>query len=540
VTRSESPSTRTTTSCGTSANPASSRPSNLDRDTTVVTLSKEGRDLLESRRLDADPDARHAFYDGLDKPREATHDTQVYRAYLQEAERLRDEDANVHRIQLDNELKREYQQFLQERNRDKEDSDGRPDRDVEEVRAWALEHHLPCDEDGHLQFPDVRIEYDIDGREHTLDVEVLTPHYRGAHAAAKSSAGFACYRGGAVRLSAGGGGRCGGGRGGRHGGRGAAPMTFDERVQTVVKVGVTERQARFLVTVMLHAGVCVPRQYARFCSIVHGLKTRKFFAKLVRLGYASEHDCRHNRARVYHVHHSGIWRVSVVCFRCRAWHRCRFGRTSHSHCAPRTREAPRAPCTLTMRPISHLNSAGGLVAGWSWRGDTAPRVVPCGSNSPSRQRGRSASTASLRRLTRGPSWTSATACSTQPARGFTRRASNGAPLGSDFDYLRTLIRGSYYQPIGPVVLASNARWGHLQPRGGTPPLTVFDLFFKAGGTQTVRDYKQDELSAYDAFGIPLGGTRLVVFNEEIRFPVFRIVKSVLFAVLARHRFTHAR
>jgi outer membrane protein insertion porin family len=102
-------------------------------------------------------------------------------------------------------------------------------------------------------------------------------------------------------------------------------------------------------------------------------------------------------------------------------------------------------------------------------------------------------------------------------------------LGSDFDYLRTLIRGSYYQPIGPVVLASNARWGQLQPRGGTPPLTVFDLFFKAGGTQTVRGYKQDELSAYDAFGVPLGGTRLLVFNEEIRFPVFRIVKGVLFA-----------
>jgi len=38
-------------------------------------------------------------------------------------------------------------------------------------------------------------------------------------------------------------------------------MTFDERTQAVVKMGgFTERQARFLVTVMLHAGVCVPRQ----------------------------------------------------------------------------------------------------------------------------------------------------------------------------------------------------------------------------------------------------------------------------------------
>ena len=34
-------------------------------------------------------------------------------------------------------------------------------------------------------------------------------------------------------------------------------MTFDERVQAVGKFGFTDRQARFLVTVMLHAGVCV-------------------------------------------------------------------------------------------------------------------------------------------------------------------------------------------------------------------------------------------------------------------------------------------
>ncbi len=45
----------------------------------------------------------------------------------------------------------------------------------------------------------------------------------------------------------------------------------------------------------------------------------------------------------------------------------------------------------------------------------------------------------------------------------------------------------------------------------------------------MRGYRQDELSAYDVMDIPLGGTRLVVFNEEIRFPIFRIVKGVLFA-----------
>jgi hypothetical protein len=187
----------------------------LDRDTSVVTLTKEGRDLLESRRQHADAPDRQAFHHGVHRPRELTHDAQVYRAYLKEAERLREDGAHIHRVLLDDELKRDYQEFLQERNRDQEDSDGRPDREVEEVLEWAQEHNLPCDEEGHVQFPDVRIEYDIEGRDHTLDVEVLTPHYRGAHAAAKGSAGFACYRGGRACLVASSGGRGGGGRSGR-------------------------------------------------------------------------------------------------------------------------------------------------------------------------------------------------------------------------------------------------------------------------------------------------------------------------------------
>jgi outer membrane protein insertion porin family len=102
-------------------------------------------------------------------------------------------------------------------------------------------------------------------------------------------------------------------------------------------------------------------------------------------------------------------------------------------------------------------------------------------------------------------------------------------FGSDLDYLRTLVRGSYYQPVGPVVLAGNVRWGRLLPLGGRPPLTVFDLFFNAGGTETVRGYAQDELSAYEFFGAPLGGTKLLVVNAELRAPLFWRFGGVLFA-----------
>ena len=103
------------------------------------------------------------------------------------------------------------------------------------------------------------------------------------------------------------------------------------------------------------------------------------------------------------------------------------------------------------------------------------------------------------------------------------------PLGSDVDYLRSLIRGSYYQPLGPVVLAGNVRWGRLATYGGTPPLTIFDLFFNAGGTESVRGYRQDALSAYSFFDAPLGGTTLLVANAELRAPLFWRFGGVLFA-----------
>lgn len=86
-------------------------------------------------------------------------------------------------------------------------------------------------------------------------------------------------------------------------------MQFEDRVRAVAEFGFTERQARFLVNVMLHSGVCLLRQYSSFADIVHGQKTRKFFFKLVRLRYASAYPCRHNRARVYQVHHKALYRA---------------------------------------------------------------------------------------------------------------------------------------------------------------------------------------------------------------------------------------
>jgi hypothetical protein len=172
--------------------------------TTLVILTERGRDVLEALRRKS-PDGRaQAFHTGLRNPRELGHDLMVYRAYLRTADRIVEQGGRIHRIVLDDELKREYQQFLQAANRGRPGSEGQPLRDEDSIERWAIGQRLPY-EDGHVQFPDVRLEYeDRDGRAVTEDVEVETPHYRGGHAAAKARSGFTRYSSAGGRLGGGG------------------------------------------------------------------------------------------------------------------------------------------------------------------------------------------------------------------------------------------------------------------------------------------------------------------------------------------------
>jgi hypothetical protein len=89
-------------------------------------------------------------------------------------------------------------------------------------------------------------------------------------------------------------------------------MTFNERAHAVSEFGFTTRQARFLVTVILHGGVCLPRQYARLAGTAYGHKVNVFFDKLVSLRYAVRCRCVHNRAAVYHVRHQLLYRAIGV------------------------------------------------------------------------------------------------------------------------------------------------------------------------------------------------------------------------------------
>jgi hypothetical protein len=181
------------------------------RDSAVV-LTDRGRDVLEASR---EPGRRphQQFYAGFKREPELEHDVQIYDAFLTSAERLAERDARIERIVLDYELKREYQRWLHERDRDRDDCDGRPDRAAHEIQQWAAAHELPYFDD-QVHFPDLRIDYEeLDGRHLREDIEVVTVHYRGGHGAAVSRSGFSCYGGFTARLSGRSGGRgCGHGR----------------------------------------------------------------------------------------------------------------------------------------------------------------------------------------------------------------------------------------------------------------------------------------------------------------------------------------
>jgi hypothetical protein len=170
------------------------------RRTTLVTLTGDGREVLERARRSGTGDGRQEFYVGVRKPRELAHDSRVYGAYVRAADRLAERGDRVRRVVLEEELKREYQRFLQAESRARrENGEGPHDRE-QAIARWAQEHELPY-EDGHVQLPDARIEYEgRDGRRAVEDIEVVTPHYRGAHAAAKARSGFTRYRAFGARL----------------------------------------------------------------------------------------------------------------------------------------------------------------------------------------------------------------------------------------------------------------------------------------------------------------------------------------------------
>jgi hypothetical protein len=72
--------------------------------------------------------------------------------------------------------------------------------------------------------------------------------------------------------------------------------------------GLTEHQSEFLVTVMVHSGCFLERQYCAFTGMVRGQNSREFIARLVTRGFARAIEPGPvRRGRLYHVQHKPLY-----------------------------------------------------------------------------------------------------------------------------------------------------------------------------------------------------------------------------------------
>ena len=99
------------------------------------------------------------------------------------------------------------------------------------------------------------------------------------------------------------------------------------RVSALREYGLTLRQREFLVSVMVHSGCFLERQYCEFTSTVRGQNSREFMAKLVARGYVRAIEPGPiRRGCLYHVHHKPLYErlakptIAIVVFaRSAAW-----------------------------------------------------------------------------------------------------------------------------------------------------------------------------------------------------------------------------
>jgi hypothetical protein len=146
----------------------------------VVTLTRHGKRVLEQSGDGG------TFYAGFVKPAEMAHDATIYRMYQAEATRIAKQGGQIRGVTLDYELKRSIYSPLAK------ETPGTSQYKKRQAEI-AAEHGLKVVR-GHIQLPDLRIEYQTrSGEIERTDLELATTHYRGGQLASKADAGFTFY-----------------------------------------------------------------------------------------------------------------------------------------------------------------------------------------------------------------------------------------------------------------------------------------------------------------------------------------------------------
>lgn len=110
-------------------------------------------------------------------------------------------------------------------------------------------------------------------------------------------------------------------------------------------------------------------------------------------------------------------------------------------------------------------------------------------------------------------------------------------LGGQVNFVKFQLEDAWFIGWPPAtVLAVATRVGLAAPYAGTGDLVIEDRF-RAGGSTTLRGYREDRVGPVDARDNPKGGDLRVLLNLEWRFPIWRFLGGVTFvdagAVTAR-------
>ena len=108
-------------------------------------------------------------------------------------------------------------------------------------------------------------------------------------------------------------------------------------------------------------------------------------------------------------------------------------------------------------------------------------------------------------------------------------------IGSRPQFAKVNLQASlFYPPVKRVVVAFSARGGIAWNFGESKEVPIFERYF-TGGRSTVRGYDQERLGIpgktilFDGTNwSPTGGNMMVVFNGEIRFPLYKGLGMVAF------------
>ena len=90
---------------------------------------------------------------------------------------------------------------------------------------------------------------------------------------------------------------------------GASAVAFDDRVRALEPLRLARRQTEFVVTVALHGGYCLQRQYDAFVSRPHGQVACNFFDRLMEERLATRIQMARHRGYIYHLHAKGLYRA---------------------------------------------------------------------------------------------------------------------------------------------------------------------------------------------------------------------------------------